>query len=42
MNYVRGSGDREKKNIFKKYKSGSSRGLGLNMEISRKEFGVGE
>ena len=42
MDYVRGSEDREKKNTFKKYKSGKSRGLGLHMEISRKELGIGE
>ena len=42
MNYVRGSEDREKKNTFKKYKSGKSRGLGLHMEIIRKELGIGE
>lgn len=42
MNYVRGSDDREKKNTFEKYKSGKSRGLGLNMEISRKELVIGE
>lgn len=42
MNYVRGSDDRETKNTLKKYKSGRSKGLGLNMEISRKEFGIGE